>query len=74
MTALTLTDAVRHHLNPLHVYCRLTPILKIFGIGRVKIREICRAYEERFYGPVLGTSKKVQLSERMALRSGKGAL
>jgi hypothetical protein len=27
MNTITITDRIRHYLNPLHVYCRLRPII-----------------------------------------------
>ena len=47
---ITLLDKIRHLLNPLHVYCRLT----CFGISSRYARGICRIYEENIYKPTLG--------------------
>jgi len=50
MTNITLLDRIRHLLNPLHVYCRLT----CFGISSKCARGICRIYEENIYKVTLG--------------------
>ena len=49
MTAAGMRDAIRHRMNPLHVYCRLTPILRVFGVDRARVRQICKIYERLFY-------------------------
>ena len=43
-------DRIRHLLNPLHVYCRLTSI----GIPSRYARGICKTYEICFYKLTLG--------------------
>jgi len=47
---ITLLDKIRHLLNPLHIYCRLT----YFGISGKCAMGICRIYEENIYKPTLG--------------------
>jgi hypothetical protein len=45
-------DRIRHLLNPLHVYCRLTSL----GMPSRVARGICRTYEVCLYKPTLGGS------------------
>ena len=45
-----LLDQVRHVLNPLHVYCRLTSQ----GISSKAARKISQMYEICLYKPTLG--------------------
>jgi len=40
-----MRDHLRHHLNPLHIYCRLMQT----GLEHDTATRICRWYE-RFYG------------------------
>jgi hypothetical protein len=47
---LTFLDKIRHQLNPMHLYCRLTCL----GISSKIAREICKIYEAGFYKPTLG--------------------
>lgn len=47
---ITFLDKIRHMLNPLHVYCRLTCL----GISSKAARDICKVYETGFYKPTLG--------------------
>ena len=47
---ITFVDKIRHLLNPLHIYCRLT----CFGILATFARDICKIYEDSFYKPTLG--------------------
>lgn len=47
---LTLLDKIRHQLNPLHIYCRLT----CFGISSKVAKDLCKIYEAGFYKPTLG--------------------
>ena len=46
----TFLDRIRHLMNPLHIYCRLT----CFGISCRVARNICKVYEAGFYKPTLG--------------------
>lgn len=48
--SLTIMDRIRHVLNPLHIYCRLTH----FGISCKVARDICKIYEAGIYKPTLG--------------------
>lgn len=43
----TVKDTARHYLNPLHVYCRLTPIL-----GRRAAGRLARLYEKVLWSVV----------------------
>lgn len=43
-------DRIRHILNPLHVYCRLTSL----GMPSRVARSICKTYEICLYKPTLG--------------------
>ncbi len=47
---VTFLDKIRHQLNPMHIYCRLTCL----GISFKISREICKIYEAGFYKPTLG--------------------
>jgi len=47
---LTFMDKVRHMLNPLHIYCRLTYL----GLSKKVARDICRAYESCLYKQTIG--------------------
>jgi len=51
MPTITLSykDHIRHHLNPLHIMCRLIAI----GFPRQSAKAICRRYEV-FFRAVLG--------------------
>jgi len=43
-------DRIRHLLNPLHIYCRLTSI----GMPSRVAMGICKTYETCLYRPTLG--------------------
>jgi len=45
-----MKNTLQHHLNPLHVYCRLIEC----GLGRSIARRIVKMYEVRVYVYVLG--------------------
>jgi hypothetical protein len=47
---ISVLDRLRHLLNPLHVYCRLTHL----GISGKVARDICKIYESGIYRPTLG--------------------
>jgi hypothetical protein len=47
---LTFMDKLRHLLNPLHVYCRLTHL----GLSRKVARDLCKAYEVCVYKQTIG--------------------
>ena len=47
---LTLLDRIRHRLNPVHVYCRLTE----FGLPPRHAKTICEIYEVIFFKSLLG--------------------
>lgn len=47
---VTFLDRIRHVLNPLHIYCRLTCL----GFSCRMARDICRLYESGIYKPTLG--------------------
>ena len=47
---IKILDRIRHLMNPLHIYCRLT----CCGISPKFAREICKIYEEGFYKLTLG--------------------
>jgi len=47
---VTFLDRIRHQLNPLHIYCRLT----CYGISSKVSRDICKIYETGFYKLTLG--------------------
>jgi hypothetical protein len=47
---LTFSDKIRHKLNPIHIYCRLTKM----GVSSKNARGICKIYEAVFYKPTLG--------------------
>lgn len=52
MLTVTRIDAIRHYLNPMHVYCRL---VDIFGRKhKAMARRVCRVYEQIIYKPILG--------------------
>ena len=55
---ITILDRIRHRLNPMHVYCRLTH----FGISSNIAREICKIYETVIYKPTLGRWKLAVVS------------
>jgi len=42
-------EKIRHHTNPLHIYCRL----KERGLTKAKAMFICKLYEILFYGWML---------------------
>ena len=48
--SVTIRDRIRHLLNPLHIYCRLTHL----GFSGRVARDICRIYEAGIYKPTLG--------------------
>lgn len=48
--SITILDRIRHVLNPLHIYCRLTCL----GISCKVARDICKIYEAGIYKPTLG--------------------
>ena len=41
----SLRNYLQHHLNPLHLYCRL----RAFGIGHVRASRLCAYYERHMY-------------------------
>ena len=43
-----ITDAIRHHLNPLHLYCRLCDL----GLPAALARLLCSGYERTLYRPL----------------------
>ena len=47
---VTLMDRIRHLLNPLHVYCRLTYV----GIPQEVALGICKNYEAFVYSRTIG--------------------
>jgi hypothetical protein len=47
---ITFLDRIRHHLNPLHIYCRLTCL----GISSKMALGICKVYETSVYRTTLG--------------------
>jgi hypothetical protein len=47
---LTLLNKIRHQLNPLHIYCRLTYL----GISSRVAMGICKIYETGIYKTTLG--------------------
>ena len=47
---IALPDRVRHLLNPLHIYCRLT----CMGVSARVARNICKIYEASIYKLTLG--------------------
>jgi hypothetical protein len=47
---ITFLDRVRHRLNPLHIYCRLTCL----GVSTRVARGICKIYEVSLYKIFLG--------------------
>jgi hypothetical protein len=47
---LKLMDKIRHHLNPMHIYCRLTEL----GISYNHAKRLCKIYEAIFYKTILG--------------------
>lgn len=47
---LTLMDKIRHLLNPLHIYCRLTCI----GVSKKIAMDICQTYETYVYKQTIG--------------------
>jgi hypothetical protein len=47
---VTLLDKIRHHLNPMHVYCRLTEL----GISSKHAKGLCKIYDAIFYKSILG--------------------
>ena len=50
MNKLTLLDRMRHQLNPMHVYCRLTEL----GISPNHAKGLCKMYEAIFYKSIFG--------------------
>ena len=46
-------DQIRHMLNPLHIYCRLTTL----GMSNRLARGLCKTYECCLYKPTLGHHK-----------------
>ena len=47
---ITFLDRMRHLLNPLHIYCRLTCV----GLSSKRALGICKIYEDSFYKFTLG--------------------
>jgi hypothetical protein len=47
---ITFLDKIRHLLNPLHIYCRLTYL----GMSRKVARDICKVYETCLYKQTIG--------------------
>lgn len=47
---ITFLDRIRHHLNPLHIYCRLICL----GLSSKTALGICRVYEGRIYKTTIG--------------------
>jgi len=47
---ISFTDKIRHLLNPLHIYCRLTYI----GVSRKVALGICKNYEAFVYSRTIG--------------------
>ncbi|HWR05185.1 MAG TPA: hypothetical protein VN419_14355 [Humidesulfovibrio sp.] len=45
-----LHDALTHHLNPLHLYCRLRDL----GLPTSLARSLTRSYERALYRPLTG--------------------
>jgi len=45
-----MTTALKHYLNPLHVYCRLRDI----GLGKGVASFLCRCYERMIFRPIAG--------------------
>jgi hypothetical protein len=45
-----MTTALKHYLNPLHVYCRLRDM----GIGKGVASVLCRCYEKMIFRPIAG--------------------
>jgi hypothetical protein len=45
-----MTTALKHYLNPLHVYCRLRDI----GLGKGMASLLCRVYEKMIFRPFAG--------------------
>jgi len=48
---ISLLDRMRHRLNPLHFYCRLTHL----GVSPKTAMCICRVYETGIYKSILGS-------------------
>ncbi len=48
--SLTFLDRIRHVLNPLHIYCRLTYI----GVSNKIALDICKTYEAFIYKQIIG--------------------
>jgi hypothetical protein len=44
-----MTAALKHYLNPLHVYCRLRDL----GMGKGTAVFLCRIYEHSIFRPFL---------------------
>lgn len=44
-----MTAAIKHYLNPLHVYCRLRDL----GLSKGTAVTLCRIYEYVFFRPFL---------------------
>jgi len=42
-----MSSALKHYLNPLHIYCRLRDI----GMGKGSAVFLCRIYERSFFRP-----------------------
>ena len=47
---VTFMDKIRHLLNPLHIYCRLTCL----GVSKEVAMDICKTYETCFYKQTIG--------------------
>lgn len=50
-----LERKIEHHLNPLHVYCRLRDI----KIPKSYAMRLCMLYEKNLYGPLKGKISEV---------------
>ena len=40
-----MSNAIKHYMNPLHIYCRLRDL----GLGKAFAAYLCRAYERRVF-------------------------
>lgn len=49
-TMTSLRSRLQHHLNPLHVMCRL----RSMGLNPATAKGMCRAYEILLYRVILG--------------------
>ena len=55
---ISFPDRIRHRLNPLHIYCRLTCL----GLTSKTAMCICRAYETGIYKSFLGSRLRGKLA------------